>query len=315
MLSRCEPVLEGVAAARVEAACASGGVALVQAAEAIQAGLDVVLVSGAEVQTTVSARQGADYLACAAHYESERALDDFTFPAVLTRRTKAYKEQYSLSDEDLGRVSVKAYANANRNPKAHMHHASMPLEVASTASDRNPNFLGNPELKPYLKMSDCSQVSDGAAALLLVSEAGLEKLGIAREDAVKLRAYGFASNPLGRVRNFLRLDTAAQAAQEALSDAAISPLDVQVAEVHDCFTIAELMMYEAIGWAKEGEGASLIREGMTSLEGKIPVNTGGGLIGFGHPVGATGVKQIAEVKRQMKGRCGDYQMRALQVWD
>jgi acetyl-CoA acyltransferase len=98
------------------------------------------------------------------------------------------------------------------------------------------------------------------------------------------------------------------AVQEALHDGDIAPQDVQVAEVHDCFTIAELLMYEAIGWAEPGSGIDLVLSGRTSLEGEIPVNTGGGLVAFGHPVGATGVKQAAEIYRQMKGLCGDYQL-------
>ena len=309
MLARVEPRLAGIGVGRLEAACASGGIALVSAAEAIQAGLDVVLVCGAEVQTTVSARQGADYLARAAHYASERAIDDFTFPALLTRRTKAYKARYGLSDRDLARVSVKAYANANRNPLAHMHHVQLGLEQAATASDTNPNFLSHEELKPHLRMSDCSQVSDGAAALILVSEEGLRKLGLAPADTVRLRAYGFATDALGRIDDPLTLSTAARAANEALTDASLTADAIQVAEVHDCFTIAEVMMYEAIGWAQPGRGAQLVADGETSLEGRIPVNTGGGLIGFGHPVGATGIKQVAEVFRQMKGHCGAYQVR------
>ena len=123
-----------------------------------------------------------------------------------------------------------------------------------------------------------------------------------------IASYGFASNPLGQVKDLLRLDTAALAAKEALRDANIAPKDVNVAEVHDCFTIAELLMYEAVGWAEKGKGMELIRAGRTTLEGDIPVNTGGGLVGFGHPVGATGVKQAAEIFRQMKGLCGDYQV-------
>jgi len=308
MVARAEARLAGVSFARVEAACASGGVGIVGAIEAIQAGLDVVLVIGAEVQTTVRAREGADYLARAAHYASERGIDDFTFPALLARRAKAYKETYGLTDRDLAHFSVKAYSNANRNPLAHMHAVKMTLEQAATASDSNPQILQNPELKPHLKVSDCSQVSDGAAAVLLVSEEGLRKLGRAKADCVQVRAYGFCTNPLGKVENLLRLDTAAAAVAEALRDAARTPQDIQVAEVHDCFTIAELLMYEAIGWAEEGKGMELILSGHTSLEGDTPVNTGGGLIGFGHPVGATGVKQAAEIYRQMKGLCGDYQI-------
>jgi acetyl-CoA acyltransferase len=308
MVSRADPRLAGIGFSRMEAACASGGTAIVSAVDAIQAGLDVVLVLGAEVQTTVKARQGADYLARASHYATERGIDDFTFPAILARRAKAYKEKYGITDRDLAHFSVKAYGNANRNPLAHMHAQKMTLEQAATASDTNPNFLSNADLKPHLRMSDCSQVSDGAAAIVLASAAGLKKLGRKATDCTVIASYGFATNPLGQVQDFLRLDTAAAAAQEALRDAGIAPKDVNVAEVHDCFTIAELLMYEAVGWAAPGKGMELIHSGRTTLEGDLPVNTGGGLVGFGHPVGATGVKQAAEIFRQMKGLCGDYQV-------
>jgi acetyl-CoA acyltransferase len=308
MVARADARLAGIGFARVEAACASGGVGAAYAIEAIQAGLDVVLVVGAEVQTTVRAREGADYLARAAHYASERAIDDFTFPALLTRRAKAYKEAYGLSDLDLAHFSVKAYSNANRNPLAHMHTVKMTLEQAAAVTDANPNFLQNPELKPHLKMSDCSQVSDGAAAILLASEAGLQKLGRSKAQCIQVRSYGFCTNPLGQVSDLLHLETAAAAAGEALQDAHLAADDVQVAEVHDCFTIAELLMYEAVGLAEPGKGKELLLSGRTSLEGDVPVNPGGGLVGFGHPVGATGVKQIAEIYRQMKGLCGEYQI-------
>ena len=147
MLGRADERLAGIGCARVEAACASGGVGIVGAIESIQAGLDVVLVVGAEVQTTVRPREGADYLARASHYATERSIDDFTFPALLARRAKAYKEAYGITDRDLAHFSVKAYANANRNPRAHMHAVKMTLEQAATASDTNPHFLQNPELQ------------------------------------------------------------------------------------------------------------------------------------------------------------------------
>ena len=111
-----------------------------------------------------------------------------------------------------------------------------------------------------------------------------------------------------------RLTTSAQAAGQALSSAGIAASDLNIAEVHDCFTVTELMMMEAIGLAAPGEGAALLRDGATNIDGRIPVNTGGGLIGFGHPVGATGIKQPLEIFRQMKGRCGDYQVPTLPQW-
>lgn len=293
---------------RVEGACASGGLAFTSALDAIQAGADVCLVVGAEVQTTASARTGGDYLARASHYSRQRGIDDFTFPALFARRAKAIYSQTSTTEEDAARVSVKAYANANRNPLAHMKAVSMSLDVAREASDRNPAFLGNEELQPYLKVSDCSQVSDGGAALVLVSEEGLAKLGKSPADAIEVLGLGLATGNLFEDDDMLSMPTTTVAAQRAYAMAGMGASDIQVAEVHDCFAITELLMYEALGFAEPGKGAELIRGGHTELGGRLPVNTGGGLIGFGHPVGATGVKQLLEIFRQMKGQCGDYQV-------
>lgn len=310
MVGRVEPALAGVGSARVEAACASGGVALVSGVEAIAAGLDVVLVTGAEVQTTVRAREGADFLARAAHYAIERPIDDFTFPAVFARRMKAYHEAHGTDLGEFAHFTVKAFENAAKNPLAHMREAKTSFEQASTAGDHNPNFLANEELKTFLKVSDCSQVTDGAAALLLVSKEGLAKIGKTPADCVKIRSYGFVTNPLAEVKNLLEFESARQSFAESLGDGGAKLEDVGVAEVHDCFTIAECLMMEALGVAPAGRGIEAVKEGKTTLEGDLPVNTGGGLVGFGHPVGATGVKQAAEIYRQMKGECGDYQLKS-----
>lgn len=302
------PDLVNKPAMRVEGACASGGLALASAVESIQAGTDVALVAGVEVQTTVSARTGGDYLARASHYARERSIDDFTFPALFAARVKAARAAYGLTDEDLGRVAVKAYANANRNPLAHMKAVTLDLETASASDDRNPCFLSNPDLKPHMRMSDCSQVSDGGAALILVSEEGLRRLGKSPSDAIELVALAHTTGNLWTDGDPLVLETTAAAAQQAYAAAGVRPGEVQVAEVHDCFTVTELLMYEALGWAERGRGIELVREGRTDIDGDLPVNTGGGLVGFGHPVGATGVKQVLEIHRQMKGLCGDYQI-------
>lgn len=305
---RADEGLHGTPFIRVEGACASGGLAVVGAVEALQAGLDVVMAAGAEVQTTVSAREGAGYLARAAHWESERDIDDFTFPAMFARRAKHYKETYEVTDEDIAPVVVKAYANGNKNPYAHMRAIEVDFERAANASKTNPRFLKNEELHDHLKVTDCSQVSDGAAALILATEEGLAKLGKTPEECIELVAYGVSTSPLGDVDDYTELGNTRQAAEEAYSDAGLAPDEVQVCEVHDCFAITEVMMYEALGFAQRGEGAELAKSGATGIEGQIPVNTGGGLIAFGHPVGATGVKQALEVFRQMKGQCGDYQI-------
>ncbi|MBX2803851.1 MAG: hypothetical protein KTR31_39610 [Myxococcales bacterium] len=292
---------------RVEGACASGGLAFASAVESIQAGTNVALVAGVEVQTTQSARTGGDYLARASHYARQRSIDDFTFPALFARRAKAVQE-LGVTEEDIGRVSVKAYANANRNPLAHMKAVSMDLQTASAAGDTNPAFLSNEELAPYMKVSDCSQVSDGGAALVVVSEEGLRALGKTPSDAVEVVSVSHATGNLWEDTDPTRLLVTAHAVGKLFADAGITADDVDVAEVHDCFTVTELLMMEAIGWGQRGQAAAWVREGRTDIGGDKPINTGGGLVGFGHPVGATGVKQIVEIWRQMKGRCGDYQL-------
>ena len=308
LVSRVKPELAGVGIGRTEAACASGGVALLAAAEAICAGHDVVLVAGAECQTTVKAREGGEYLARAAHFKEERPIDDFTFPALFARRIKAYHEKYGLDLSELGHFTMKAMENARKNPLAHMKANRWDLKSASSAGDHNPNFLGNEELRDYLRMSDCSQVTDGGAALLLCSEEGLKKLGVDKSKAIRLRSYHLATNPLGQTADPTRMDTAGVAFCKAFTDGEVKLSDVGVAEVHDCFTIAELLMMEAMGLEEPGKGVNAVKSGKTALDGELPVNTGGGLVGFGHPVGATGVKQAAEIYRQMKGQCGDYQL-------
>lgn len=293
---------------RVEGACASGGLAFASAVDSIQAGADVNLVVGAEVQTTASARVGGDYLARASHYKRQRSLDDFTFPCMFAMRVKAYREKYGITEEQVDRFAVKAYTNANKNPLAHMRSVSMTMESAK-ASDRNPKFLGNETYQPYLKVSDCSQVSDGGSALIVVSEDGLAKLGKSPSDAIELLSVSVAAGNLYEDGDLVEMSTTVAAAQRAYEHAGLTPKDVEVAEVHDCFTITELLMLEALGFAAPGQGATFNDAGHTALDGRLPVNTGGGLVGFGHPVGATGVKQILEIYRQMKGQCGDYQIR------
>ena len=125
---------------------------------------------------------------------------------------------------------------------------------------------------------------------------------------IEVKSYSMVTNPLGQVKDLLRMESAAAAFCESFSDAGIKVSDLEVAEVHDCFTIAELLMMEAMGLEQPGHGVEAVKSGKTTLGGSLPVNTGGGLVGFGHPVGATGVKQAAEIYRQMKGSCGDYQL-------
>lgn len=295
---------------RVEGACASGGLAVAAAVQAVKAGDDCVLALGAEVQSTASARDGGTYLARAADFERQSGIDDFTFPCLFARRTKAYLAKYAhASADDLALVAAKAYANGNQNPLAHMHSAKVTAEHAGTVSDKNPNFLNNEDFKHFLRVTDCSQVSDGGAACVLVSEEGLRRMGRRAEDCVEVIGYDYGVGDLwSDPPDLTEMTTIKTVVRRMLDSHKLSISDMGVAELHDCFTMAELLAYEAIGLAEAGRACDVIRAGTTSRDGSLPVNTGGGLISFGHPVGATGVKQVMEIFRQMKGQCGNYQI-------
>jgi acetyl-CoA acyltransferase len=220
-------------------------------------------------------------------------------------------KEFGYSHEDLGAISAKAYGNANLNPKAHMHSVHMDKEIASSSGDKNPCFLENINLKPFLRLSDCSQVSDGGAALIVVSEDGLSKIGVDMNQCIEVTGFGQATGNLYTDSDPTRMPTTAAAADVAFSQAGIGRDAIDVLEIHDCFTITEMLMMEALGFVGRGEGKNLVRNGDLELGGKYPCNTGGGLVGFGHPVGATGVKQVLEIHRQMKGACGDYQLKRI----
>lgn len=299
---------------RVEGACASGGLAVVAAADSLRGGTsDIAIAMGVELMTCVSSRVVGDYLARASHYARQRSLDDFTFPCLFARRMKAIVEKGHFTMEDTARVAAKAYANGNKNPLAQMHTKRMSFEQCNSEKG-NPKFLNNETFKPYLRMSDCSQVTDGGAGLVLVNETGLAKLGLSVNDPslVEICGLGLATgNLFVDAEDFTKMSSSHVAAQRAQQQAGIKGTDIHVAEVHDCFSISEILMYEALGLCEYGQGKDLVRNGVTTLEGKYPVNTGGGLLSFGHPVGATGVKQFMEVYRQMKGLCGEYQLKSI----
>lgn len=304
------PGLDGKPISRLEGACASGGMAIVSAIESLQAGYDVALAAGAEVQNTRNAKDGAEFLARASHYETERSLDVFAFPAMFARRAKAYFADTGMKHEELGHVVMKAFGNANKNPLAHMKDVKVTWEEATTPGKKNQQFLSNPELTEYLRVLECSPVSDGGAALILATEEGLKKLGKTTEGLVEIVSFGQRTGALGRTPEQTKLVEVGKTVHTVLGDANVTLDQIGVAEIHDCFAIAEVMMMEAIGLADYGKGIEPIKEGVTSLEGKLPVNTGGGLIGYGHPIGATGIKQALEVVQQMKGKSGDYQIAA-----
>lgn len=310
VLAGLHPELDGVPCTRVEAACASGGAAVISAAEALQAGHDVALVAGAEVETNVSGRDGVAYLARAADIAQADALEPNTFPFLFAQRARAYKESFGATHEDLVAVARKAYGNARLNPFAQMQRAGIDEATLASPGPHNPEFLQDAALRPHMRLLESTTFTDGASAVLLASERGLKRLGIDPADCTELRAWSQSTARLSDPIDPARMPNMARAAGRAYADAGVRPEHVGLAEVHDCFAITELLLYEALGFAKEGEGMHLLREGRTAIGGDLPVNTGGGLLGFGHPVGASGVKQVAEVHRQLHGQCGDYQVKA-----
>ena len=294
---------------RVEAACASGGIACTEAIRSIRGALnDVVLAIGVEKQTDVKPRTGGKYLGRAADYQRQKHVDDFLFPALFARRVKAYLEKYPhVSMKDISKVVAKAYANAKRNPKAHMY--SRRHEMTLEKANSSPVFLRNQDLRPYLRVADCSQVSDGAASSLFMSERAMRRLGIPASRAVEIiDTDQGVGNIYKDPQDLTELRVVREVVRRMLRKHRIDVHDVDVFELHDCFAIAEVLMYEAIGLARPGRGVGFVER--ASIGGDCPVNTGGGLLAFGHPVGATGVKQLIEIFRQMKGKCDSYQIRS-----
>jgi acetyl-CoA C-acetyltransferase len=282
--------LRGIPTLHTEAACASGGVAVLTGAQQIMGGLhDLVLVVGAEQQKTMSPAEGADVLAAAGDVAAEKPIyGEHMFPKLFGRIAQIYKERYGLSESDLARVAARNHANARRNPLAQMRDSTLTLEQAAMESE------GNRMIAPPLKLSDCSQITDGAAAIVLSSNPG--------RRSARLLGYGHATDhlPLER-KEAPEFPIARLAAKRAFEMARLTPTDIQAAEVHDCFSISQILALEILGIADSGKGA-------TKLDGPVAINPGGGLIGDGHPVGATGVRQICEAFLHLTDQAGARQV-------
>ena len=311
--------LHGIPTMHTEAACASGALSVTLGAQWIMGGFhDAVLVVGAEQQKTMSSLDGSDVLGAAADYHVEKPeYGDFMFPKLFGRIAQIYIEKYGASEEALAMVAWKNYAHAKLNPLAQMRDAEVTLDYASQVSEKNP-CVASP-----LKVSDCSQITDGSAALVLVSGKYLDKHGIDKSKLPRLLGYGLATDYLAlEKKDAPTFSTARKAAEKAFGMANLKPRDLHGVEVHDCFSITEICAYEILGLAEEGKGAALAMTGATTLpqvrnekiSGKIdfeiPVNAGGGLIGDGHPVGATGVRQVVEAYQQLTEQAGARQVAA-----
>ena len=309
MLALVHPSLEYKPSTRVEGACCSGGLSLTTAIKSVLSEQsDVVLSLGVEVQNTVKAIYGADILAGAGHYAGERKNGHaYFFPAKFSDRAGAYKERYGAEKTwaAMGRWYEQAVQNARLNPKAQeFHNTTEDLFGVHQAMKPNPKAFCD-----HINVLDCSKVSDGAAAVLVTSAAGLARIGKTKADAVELLGLGHAVADLTAAPpDLTALETTRRAAQQALEMAGITVDQVGVFEIHDCFTVTALLACEALGLAKHGEGADYVFAGHTRRDGKTPFNTGGGLVGYGHPTGASGVRMAIDLWKQLTGKAGDYQV-------
>jgi acetyl-CoA C-acetyltransferase len=289
--------ITGVPCTRIEAACASSGSAFFHGVSAVGAGLyDLVLVTGVEKMTSQQTPRVAEILAMAGECCTEGAAGA-TFPALFALIAKRHMYQYGTTREHLAAVAVKNHANGAKNPDAHMRK---PITVEQA-------LAGKPIADP-LTIYDCSLVSDGAAAVMLCP------LDRAREFTQKpVRILGLAQTSdfvaLSRKEDITTFSAVRGAAEKAYKMAGLQARDIQVAEVHDCFTIAEIVAIEDLGFCAKGEGGFYTASGATALSGALPVNTSGGLKAKGHPVGATGVAQICELAIQLRGEGGERQVK------
>ena len=285
--------LSGAGTMRVEAACASGSAALKSAYNSILSGEgDVAMAVGVEKMTEVDSSTTVELIGRAGSYTWEFENYGMTFPGYYALYAVAHMSKYGTTQEDLARVAVKAHHYGAMNPLAQFQK-EITLEKA----------LGSQVVAWPLKLYDACPLTDGSAAVVLASEEVAKKL---TDTPVWIKGVGYSSDSanMSRRGSYVGLEAAVRAARSAYAMAKVSPDDIDVATAHDCFTIAELMAYEDLGFCKKGEAARMVREGQTELGGKIPVNLDGGLKAKGHPIGATGVSMAVEITKQLRGEAG-----------
>lgn len=286
-------------ATRVENACASGAAAIFSALNAIEAGqCRIALVVGAEKMTAVSGEAVTRALG-AASYVKEEAAQGLTFPGIFAQIATTYFSRYGDHAATLAQIAAKNHANGVTNPWAQIRK-DVGFEFCNTVSDKNP-IIATP-----LRKTDCSLVSDGAAALIIADESLVTRF----RRGVRFRARSHVSDflPMSR-RDAASFAGPQRAWQSAYQQAGCTVNDLSFAEVHDCFTIAELLAYEAMGLAPTGQGRRVIDDGTVFASGRLPVNRSGGLKAKGHPIGATGVSMHAIAAMQLCGEAGEMQLR------
>jgi acetyl-CoA C-acetyltransferase len=293
--------LNPIASTRCEAACASGGVALRSGYLAVASGMyDVVAVGGVEKMTDFDAADVAVALGGAGDQENELFFGA-TFPALYALMARRHMLDYGTTEEMMASCSVKNHANAVENPYAQYRNKITIEEV-----------MGSGPIATPLKLLDCSPITDGAAAVILCASERARKYC---KEPVEVIASAQASDSiaLANRKSMTELAATKVAAADAYRQAGLAPKDIDVAEVHDCFTIAEIMAIEDLGFFPKGAGGRASLDGETALNSKVSINTSGGLKACGHPVGATGVKQAVEIYWQLQGRAGKRQARDAKV--
>jgi acetyl-CoA C-acetyltransferase len=297
------PGLGGKPIESVENACATGGQAVISVIQKLQLGLgEVGIAVGFEKMRDDAGKVDGALIGKVLGFYShpdERVGKVYVFPHIFAEVMQAYMQAHGVTEEDLASISFQEYSNAQFNPYAQMKGFNVTLEQAARAGDRNRYIVEGLPLKTY----DCSQISDGYAAMILATEEGLRRLGVARLECVEIAGYGQATDPLKKEgRDILKPAGAFRAMNNAYKMARAKPADVNVAEVHDCFTVMGAIGVEVLGKAEYGQGARYWREGKAAPNGECGVNTSGGLIAKGHPIGATGVAMIGWCAWQLLGK-------------
>jgi acetyl-CoA C-acetyltransferase len=286
---------------RVETACASGGLAFRLGYMEVASGFsDVVLVGGIEKMTDVNGHEATFALGTAADQEYE-GYHGITFPGLYALIARAHMEKYGTTREQMAMVAVKNHRNGSKNPLA-----QFPFEVTVEG------VLESVMIADPLRILDCSPITDGAAAVIICPAEMARKMG---KPLIKVIGSGHATDriALSSRKDITWLEATYQAGKKAYAMASKSVEDIDVLEVHDCFTIAEICVMEALGLVEKGQGGKAVEGGLTALEGQIPVNTSGGLKSKGHPVGATGVAQIIEITKQLRGEAAERQVKDARI--
>ena len=295
---QADPALRFKPATRYENACASGSAALYAALDRITAGkARIALVIGVEKMNALDNAGVAAALA-AASYMPEEGGRGLTFPGIFAQMAQTYFERYGDQSDALATIAAKNHANGARNPLAHIRK-DLGFDYCRNVSEKNKMVA------PPLKVSDCSTVADGAAALIIAAP----EVALTFPKAVTFRATQQVNDflPMSR-RDVIDFAGPKEAFARAYAEAGVNVNDLSFAEVHDCFTIAELLSYEAMGLAAPGQGGRIALDGVTKIDGRLPVNASGGLKAKGHPVGATGVSMHVMAAMQLTGRAGELQL-------